>query len=120
MKLLIDMNLSPKLADMLIKENIESVHWSTIGALDAKDSEIFNYAINNDYIVVSCDLDFSTILSITSASKPSVIQIRIQNVSWEELAEVIKNSIMQSTCELAAGAILTIDAKKLRLRLLPL
>jgi len=120
MKLLIDMNLSPKLANMLVAENVESVHWSMISGWDAKDSEIFNYAIQNDYIVVTCDLDFSTMLSMTSGCKPSIIQIRIQNVSWTELAEVINKSIKQCTNELESGAILTIDAKKLRLRLLPL
>ena len=120
MKLLIDMNLPPKLANILTVEGIESVHWSRVGSMDAEDSEIFSYAIQNDYIIVTCDLDFSAMLSITSDRKPSVIQIRTRNVPWNELAKVVEKSISQSARELNAGAILTIDAKKLRLRLLPL
>ena len=35
MKLLLDMNLPPKLADILANKGIPSVHWYAIGAPDA-------------------------------------------------------------------------------------
>jgi predicted nuclease of predicted toxin-antitoxin system len=40
MKLVIDMNLSPRWADFFTAEHIEAVHWSAIGAVNAADSEI--------------------------------------------------------------------------------
>ena len=50
MKLLIDMNLSPRWVDVLVNAGIEAAHWSAIGAYSAPDSEIMAYAKANDYI----------------------------------------------------------------------
>jgi len=120
MKLLVDMNLPIKFADMLVGESISSEHWYRVGAPDARDSEIMSYALEHDYIVVTCDLDFSAILSATKGIKPSVIQVRARNMPWKELADNVMSSAIQSAAELDAGAILTLDAKTSRLRLLPL
>ena len=120
MKLLVDMNLPIKFADMLATEGIESEHWYRVGAPDARDSEIMSYAMEHNSIVVTCDLDFSAILSATKDIKPSVIQVRARNVPWEDLAGIVISSATQNAVELGAGAILTLDAKTSRLRLLPL
>lgn len=40
MKLLVDMNLSPRGVGVLVTSGIEAAHWSTLGANDAPDSEI--------------------------------------------------------------------------------
>jgi len=120
MRLLVDMNLPPELATALTAMGIESVHWYGIGAPDAKDSEIMSYAIAQNYTVLTCDLDFSAILSATHENMPSIVQIRIQGFQSEKLAELIFNALSSSIKEVEKGAILTIDAKKARLRLLPL
>jgi len=120
MRVLIDMNLSPILANMLTAMGIESVHWYGIGAPDAKDTEIMEYAKKHDYVVLTCDLDFSAILSATHGQKPSVVQMRTHGFPVEKVAELAGNSILQCSAELKKGAILTIDAKRARLRLLPL
>jgi len=120
MKLLVDMNLSPKFADMLATVGIDSEHWYRVGKPDAPDSEIMRYALQHDFIVVTCDLDFSAILSATQGAKPSVIQIRARNIPWKDLADKVKTAAIQNALDLNTGAILTVDAKKSRLRLLPL
>ena len=40
MKLLIDMNLSPRWVSMLVDAGMQAAHWSMIGAHNAADSEI--------------------------------------------------------------------------------
>ncbi len=40
-----------------------------------------DYARANDYIVLTHDLDFGTILAATRGTGPSVVQIRNQDVS---------------------------------------
>jgi predicted nuclease of predicted toxin-antitoxin system len=42
MKLLVDMNLSPRWVTLLADASIEAVHWSAIGAANAPDSEIMS------------------------------------------------------------------------------
>jgi len=120
MKLLFDMNLSPKLADSLMARGIESVHWFRIGAPEAVDNEIIAYALANDYVIVTCDLDFSVIMSISHGIKPSVVQIRVQGIQMDRVVDLIILAIQQYTNEIEVGAVLTIDAKKARMRLLPL
>ena len=65
MKLRVDMNLSPRWVEALGEGDIEAVHWSTIGAHDALDSVIMAYAKEHGYIVLTHDLDFSSILAAT-------------------------------------------------------
>ena len=89
MKILIDMNLPPKWADLLIKRGIESIHWHVVGANDASDIEIMEYARDNGYIVLTCDLDFSAILSNTRGFKPSVVQIRAMCFREDEDVDLI-------------------------------
>ena len=120
MKLLVDMSLSPKFADLLAADDITSEHWSRIGAATAKDSEIVNYATQNDNVIVTCDLDFSAILSVTHGKKPSIVQVRTRYMPAHDLADIVIKAIKQNAEDLISGAILTIDAKKSRSRLLPL
>jgi len=51
MKLLIDMNLSPKWVSVLKKAGLEAAHWSRIGRPNAPDYEILEYARSNGYVV---------------------------------------------------------------------
>jgi predicted nuclease of predicted toxin-antitoxin system len=53
MKVLIDMNLSPRRLDLLTGAGLEAVHWSSLGAGNAPDLEIMANARTNDYIVLT-------------------------------------------------------------------
>lgn len=75
MKLVVDMNLSPRWITFLSEAGFEAKHWSTLGAGNAPDSEIMLFARTNDYVVLTHDLDFSAILAATHGDKPSVVQI---------------------------------------------
>jgi len=120
MKILIDMNLPPKLADLLIEKGIEAKHWHTIGPAYTTDTDIIEYASSNNYIIMTYDLDFSAILSAAKSNKPSVIQIRAQKIKADEIADLVHAALMQSKDDMEDGAILTVDTKKSRLRILPL
>ena len=120
MMLLLDMNISPKLVDLLLHQGLEVKHWYGIGKPDATDTEIMAYAKDNDCIVVTYDLDFSAILAITQSKKPSVIQIRKQGLQLSSLAELLANTTRHWEAELERGAILSLDARREKIRLLPL
>lgn len=120
MKLLVDMNLSPRWVGVLAEAGIEAVHWSILGAMNAPDPEIMAYASANDYVVLTHDLDFSAILAATHGDKPSVVQIRSEDLGPDAIGEQIIAALHQMKTELADGALLTIDPNRTRLRLLPL
>jgi len=81
MKVLVDMNLSPRWVDRLNGLGLQAAHWSAVGRINAPDPEIMAYAAANDYVVLTHDLDFSAILAATHSEKPSVVQIRAEDVN---------------------------------------
>jgi predicted nuclease of predicted toxin-antitoxin system len=120
MKLLVDMNLSPRWVSMLANAGIEAAHWSTLGAVNALDSEIMAFAKAKGYVVLTHDLDFSAILAATQGDKPSVVQIRSEDVSPDVIGRSVIGALKQMTVELEEGALLTVDPNRTRLRVLPL
>jgi len=78
------------------------------------------YAAEHGFVVLTHDLDFSTILAATHGTKPSVVQIRSENLSPTSIGDTLIAALQQMTPELAAGALLTSDPSQTRLRLLPL
>jgi predicted nuclease of predicted toxin-antitoxin system len=120
MKILIDMNLSPRWANLLTNAGFEAAHWSTLGAANAPDVEIAAFARINDYVVLTHDLDFGAILAATQGDKPSVVQIRSEDLSLELIGKPVINALRQMTAELDEGVLLTIDPSRTRVRLLPL
>ena len=120
MRLLIDMNLSPAWAGLLESQDIVAIHWADVGAPQASDREIVEFARANDMVILTSDLDFSAILAATSGEKPSVVQLRAQNLHISEIGSRVIAAIRSAERELADGAILTVDIFNARLRLLPL
>ena len=120
MKLLVDMNLSPGWVTLLGDAGVQAAHWSTIGAGKAPDSEIMAYASANGYVVLTHDLDFSAILAVTHGEKPSVVQIRAEDLSLDTIGKQVIAALLQMTFELEEGALLTIDPNRIRVRILPL
>jgi len=119
MKILLDMNLPPRWAAFLSDEGFECIHWSNVGESTAKDSVIMDYARENGYIIFTHDLDFGSLLAVTRAAGPSVIQIRTQNVLPEAIGSLVVKAIKQFYEELQQGALISVDPYRSRVRILP-
>ena len=76
MRLLIDMNLTPRWVRCLARAGHESVHWSELGPASAPDTAICEYARERAFVLVTNDMDFPQILAHTAEAKPSVILLR--------------------------------------------
>jgi predicted nuclease of predicted toxin-antitoxin system len=74
----------------------------------------------NGHIVFTHDLDFGTMLALTHASGPSVIQVRAQNILPDHLAQTVLATLKQHETDLAAGALLVVDESQSRVRILPI
>ena len=119
-KILIDMNLSPKWVDVLNAEGWEAVHWSKIGDIGAMDQVIMKWALDHGFIVFTHDLDFGSILAATSAAAPSVIQVRTQNVMPESVGIIVIDAIRKFKDKLDDGALISIDHIKARVKVFPI
>jgi len=114
------MNLSPQWESWLIARGIEAMHWSRIGKATATDEEIFEFARLNHYVVFTNDLDFGTILAATNSPRPSVIQVRSQDLTPERIGSYVIDALTQCQDQLAQGCLLTVDTARVRVRILPL
>jgi predicted nuclease of predicted toxin-antitoxin system len=119
MKILVDMNLSPRWAEFFLQHGFEAIHWSGIGFASAPDTEIMNYAADNGYVVFTHDLDFGTLLAETGIKKPSVVQVRTADIDPQKTAMPIIHILRQYGSEIENGALVTIAADKTRIRILP-
>ena len=120
MKLLVDMNLSPEWCTELERAGFDSKHWSSIGDPRASDVVIMTWARDNSYVVLTHDLDFTTLLATTSAFGPSVVQVRAQDVTPLYLGALVVRAIRAHMEDLNQGALVTIDNVSARVRVLPL
>jgi len=120
MKLLVDMNLSPDWVPYLAERGIESVHWASVGSLGATDEAIIEHARANGFTIFTHDLDFTTILALSRAHGPSVIQARVQDVSPESLGPGISAALRQFASEMEKGAIVTLLPERNKVRILPI
>ena len=121
MKLLVDMNLTPDWVRYLSEAGFQAEHWSILGAANASDAEITNFAKAGGYVIFTRDLDFSAILALSCGNAPSVVQLRVQEVLPEDIGEAVVKALRQAEQELEAGALLSIDSpSRARLRVLPL
>ena len=78
------------------------------------------YAGQNDYVVLTHDLDFGATLAATNLAKPSVVQIRAEDLRPAVIGKQICTALRQMAMELEEGALLIVDPVRTRLRLLPM
>lgn len=120
MNVVIDMNLSPEWADLLRGEGFEAVHWSEVGDPRAEDSEIVAWALDRGAVIFTHDLDFSRILALAGATRPSVLQVRGEDLLPESISVAVVDALREHAGILADGALIVIDQISRRIRLLPL
>ena len=76
MQLLIDANLSPRVAAKLRDAGHDAVHVVDIGLLSASDEAILAHAAASQQAIISADTDFGELLAVSGATRPSVPRAR--------------------------------------------
>jgi predicted nuclease of predicted toxin-antitoxin system len=120
MRLLLDLNLSPALCSRFAAASHDAVHWSSVGDPKAPDVTILAYARQHDRIVLTHDLDFGALLAANRAESPSVIQFRTQDVLAPKFVDIVLSTLKQFESEIRAGALVVIDERRSRVRILPI
>ena len=118
--LLVDMNLSPDWIPVLNDHGWPAIHWSAVGDTRASDRTIMEWAVKHGYTVFTHDLDFGTILALTHATGPSVLQVRAQDVLPDSLEDAVTAALRQHDADLASGAVVVVDESRTRVRILPI
>jgi predicted nuclease of predicted toxin-antitoxin system len=119
MKVLVDMNLGLGFIAELQALGIEARHWSQVGALDAPDSVIMEWARREGFVVLTSDLDFGALLHSTNGVGPSVIQFRGSDLRVRAILGDLINVLDTFRDLLARGALVTVAGKRVRIVELP-
>jgi predicted nuclease of predicted toxin-antitoxin system len=88
MRLLFDQNISFRIVNKLINDFPECMHVSDVGLMNCEDSDIWAFALNHNYIIVTFDSDFYDI-SLISGSPPKIIWFRTGNSTTSEIAQML-------------------------------
>jgi predicted nuclease of predicted toxin-antitoxin system len=89
-RLLFDQNLSPTLVRSLDDLHPGSLHVRDIELRRAMDDEIWAYAIEHGYTIVSKDMDFAE-RALVQGPPPKVIWIRLGNCSTDEVEGLFRD-----------------------------
>ncbi len=90
MKLLFDQNISFRLIKRIVDLFPEAKQVRELGLEDSTDIEIFDYAKQNKYAIVTFDADFCD-LNILRGYPPKIIWIRTGNTTTENLEKILRN-----------------------------
>ena len=90
MRLLFDQNISHRILDLIVNDFPESAHIKDFGLHDKGDKEIWNYAKENNFTLVTFDSDFND-FSTLFGSPPKIIWLRLRNSSTSNVANVLLN-----------------------------
>lgn len=90
MKLLLDENLSPKLVATLADIFPDSAHVHRLGLGSAADREVWDYAREHGYTLVSKDSDFHE-MSLLHGYPPKVVWIKRGNCSNKQIELILRN-----------------------------
>ena len=66
------MNLSPSWASSFEASGFSALHWSSVGRADALDSEVFMFARQHGYVLLTHDLDFGAATVMPPDDAPNV------------------------------------------------
>lgn len=89
MRLLFDHNLSPRLVRLLSDVYPECPHLRELGIDRSSDTEVWNYAVEHGYTIVSKDSDFYQ-RSLLLGAPPKLIWIRQGNCSVTDNADLLR------------------------------
>ena len=94
MRLLFDENLSSRLVGALADQFPDSSHVNLVGLASATDQEIWAYARDHRFAVISKDDDFRS-LSLVNGAPPKVIWLRIGNASTAGIEAFIRSALVK-------------------------
>jgi predicted nuclease of predicted toxin-antitoxin system len=120
MRLLADMNISPLTVAALQSEGWDIIRVSEVLPIDAEDVEILSWARSNGRIVITQDLDFSTLLALGGHSEPSLVTLRLGNSDPQTITEALLALLPQVEAGLQTGSAVTVTERAVRVRPLPI
>jgi len=116
-RFLVDEDLPRSLARLLRTESLDAEDVRDVGLRGKTDSEVLQYAVSHDRVVITADLDFANLLAVPLGSHHGILVARLPNeVPVARLNAVILDAIKALSDDEVRGSLVIVEPGRIRLR----
>jgi predicted nuclease of predicted toxin-antitoxin system len=119
MRFLLDMGLARSTAVFLRQRGHDAIHLRELGLRDMPDEDIVRKAQTERRIILTHDLDFGRIVSLSRAHVPSVITFRLGDMRPANVNAYLTEVLAHFAATLESGALISASEQGIRVRRLP-
>lgn len=120
LKFLANMNISVVTVQTLRASGWQIVRVSEVMDPRSTDLEILRYARQHELVLITQDMDFSTLLALGGYSKPSLMNLRLEQATPAAVSRRLMEVIPAVAKDLQEGAAASINDISVRTRKLPI
>jgi predicted nuclease of predicted toxin-antitoxin system len=121
MRLLVDENLSNRVALRLTAGGQDAVHVTDVGLGNTDDHVILDWAAVHDRTIVTSDTDFGALLAVAGAMRPSVVLLRSSDhLTPDQQADLLQAALPLVDADVTNGAVVSLTPERIRIRRLPI
>ncbi len=119
-RLLADMSISPATVSSLQQHGWDIVRVSKFMPANVSDHAVLAFARHTGRVLVTQDLDFSTLLAVRGYRSPSVITLRLSSSDPDTITRRLLSILPAIEERLQEGCAVTVDDQAVRIRRLPI
>ena len=120
MRFLADMGISQRVVTWLREQGHDAVHLRDQGLQRLENGDIFTKAVQESRIILTWDLDFAEILALSRLQIVSAVIFRLYNTRSVHVIHRLERVLTESAQDLEDGAIISVEERRHRVRLLPI
>jgi predicted nuclease of predicted toxin-antitoxin system len=120
LKLLADVHISPVTVAELQKLDFNINRVTDYLSANASDSAIIDLARRKKAVIVTQDLDFSSLIAQSGLKQPSVVSLRVENAKPLFIARLLKSVLPLIQNDLINGSVVSVEENQFRIRRLPI
>jgi len=119
-KFLVDIPLSPRIAEWLVERGHEADHASFRNLSRADDRALLELGRGEGRIILTADLDYPRLLATTLAGSPGIILFRGGDFNEQEAILGLERMFSSVSPDQLASSIIVIERQRIRRRPLPI
>lgn len=116
MRLLLDENLSPQQAGTLREQGHDAIAILEVGLSGVPDEEVRRFAIAENRILLTLDVDFANMLRFPPAGTPGVIRLKVHPPSEAAIRDLIKKTLSRLGDKPMDGCLAVAHGDMIRIR----
>ncbi len=120
MKLLADLHIAPRTVEFLRTLGHDVLRVTDLLPATAPDEMIVERAAQEGRVILTQDLDFTSIIALSGRATPSLISLRLGSAKVESVNAALQRMLPALEHELDLGVLVTIEDHRIRRRRLPL